>query len=68
MTESHKHFITNRFPEVAGRVCTLAEYSGAEGADIPDPYGAELEYYRRVAENIKKRLQQVLFKLKHSHI
>lgn len=64
MTEAHKEAILRRYPEIRGKVFTLAEFSGVEGAfDVDDPIGSSTEEYRRVAKQIDCYLDGVMRKL-----
>lgn len=49
MTSRHKEYIVKLWPERAGQVHTLMEYSRM-GADVPDPFGGSLEHYERTAD------------------
>ncbi|MDI3481501.1 MAG: protein arginine phosphatase [Tepidanaerobacteraceae bacterium] len=67
MTKSHKDYILDRFPKAKGRVFVLEEFSsgqsGDENVDIPDPYGGNEDTYRRVADEIRQKLKNVLERL-----
>lgn len=66
MTKAHKDFILNKFPETKGRVFVLEEFAGGrsdEESDIADPFGKDEETYRKVAREIKGKLQKVLERL-----
>jgi len=55
MTGSHKQAIQTYFPEAREKVYTLREFVGVEGyADIADPYGGDLDAYRRCAVEIEE--------------
>jgi protein-tyrosine-phosphatase len=64
MTKSHKEMILHYFPATADKVYTLREYVGVEGmVDIADPFGGEVEEYRRCAEEIEESLERLYIKL-----
>ena len=57
MTSAHKaYLISNGFP--SGKVFTLAEMAGEVG-DISDPYGLDLDAYKKTAEEIDKYIQKI---------
>lgn len=53
MTKQHKNFI-ERFSEnnVSNKVFTLKEYVKANGVDISDPYGGDIDVYKSCAEEL----------------
>ncbi len=67
MTKSHKDFIINKFPDTKGRVFVLGEFADTSCADddidIDDPFGRDEEVYRKVAEQIKSKLQHIINRL-----
>ncbi|MGG1658666.1 low molecular weight protein arginine phosphatase [Brevibacillus sp. NRS-1366] len=66
MTHSHKHAITAYFPAAMAKVHTLREFVGVEGlGDIADPFGGELQDYRRCAEEIEESLDMLSELLLH---
>ncbi|MDK2888653.1 MAG: protein arginine phosphatase [Thermoanaerobacter sp.] len=62
MTAGHKKLIQDRFPDLAGKVFTLAEFAGRDG-DVPDPFGAPVEVYRRCAGELRELISLVLDRL-----
>ena len=57
MTASHKaYLIANGQP--SEKIFTLAEMAGETG-DIPDPYGLDLDAYKKTAEEIDKYIQKI---------
>lgn len=60
MTENHKDLIKAVAPEV--KVYLLKEYAklDEDDMDIPDPYGGDLEIYRKSLEAIEKALLNVV--------
>ncbi len=59
MGAAHKAALDKFAP---GRVFTLAEFAGASG-DIRDPYGGDLETYKKCAEDIYGLLENAADKL-----
>lgn len=51
MTASHKQMILAAMPDIKDKVVTLGEWSGA-GGDVRDPFGGDLDCYRRCLEQI----------------
>ena len=57
MTASHKaYLIANGLP--SGKVFTLAELAGESG-DISDPYGQDLDTYKKTAAEINELVQKI---------
>ncbi len=64
MTKTQKYLLLAMFPQMAKQIFTLKEYIGAkENIDIEDPYGNDLDRYRKSAEEIEKCLNPLLNKL-----
>ncbi len=57
MTQNHKNYIMEQWPEVKERVYTLAELAG-EATDIVDPFGQNQEIYNLCAKEIEKMLKK----------
>jgi len=69
MTSSHKHAIQAYFPAATPKVYTLREFIGVEGfGDIADPFGGELQDYRRCAEEIEESLDRLAAMLLHPRL
>jgi protein-tyrosine phosphatase len=65
MEERQRDHIRKTDPEAAPKVFTLNEYVGESG-DIVDPYGSELDNYRKTYGIIEERILKLLNKLKNS--
>lgn len=53
MTYQHKDFVRKVSCDINNnRIFTLKEYTKADGTDISDPYGGDLEVYRKCAEEL----------------
>lgn len=65
MTGDHLRKLTARFPDAKGKVFKLTEYAQCfGGGDIDDPFGQDEEIYRRVLEDIRVCLKNLISKLK----
>jgi protein-tyrosine phosphatase len=60
MTREHRDFLLSELPELAGRIQLLH----AQGGDIDDPVGCDLETYRQTAGSIEKHLDALLDELR----
>jgi len=58
MTAAQKQVILTAMPEAAAKVFTLPEYAREEG-DVLDPYGADVDVYRRTAAAIAGFLRKI---------
>lgn len=59
MTRHHKQRLLEMYPEQAGKIFALSEYSGIEG-DIEDPIGLGLEAYEACARDLEQHLRKIL--------
>ena len=55
--------ILNKFPEVKDKIYVLKEYVSNTLEDVCDPYGGDLEVYRKSAKEIKESLEKLIHKL-----
>jgi protein-tyrosine-phosphatase len=58
MTHRHVQSITHLFPRAGGKTCTLLSFVEND-ADVPDPYGGELEEYQSCFELMKPALDRL---------
>lgn len=69
MTRSHKQTVLQMNPSLSGKVYTLKEYTGymfrPDDLDISDPWGYDMDIYRRCAEEISSCIQILIEKLKN---
>jgi len=63
MTKNHKEEILKVMPEIRDKVYTLKEYAGYGEVDILDPYGGDIEVYRKAADDIEDALRKILDKI-----
>jgi protein-tyrosine-phosphatase len=67
MTGRHKDQILMQWPNLAGRVFTLGEYSGTgagAGADLADPFGGALADYEATAAALEIHLKAVVERIR----
>ena len=63
MTRAHRDALRTRFPALAGRIFTLAEYAGT-GSDLSDPFGGSLGVYEQTARALEDVLQAVVERIR----
>lgn len=64
MTEGQKRALQAMAPEGRDKIHTLAEFAGMPGADVPDPFGADIAMYRRTADRLEDMLRRVWEKIR----
>lgn len=65
-TLTHKLLVLKMYPKLEGKVFTMKEYIGAEPgltSDISDPWGYDLEMYRKCATEISDTVDKIVDKL-----
>ena len=60
MTRRQKKFLVSLFPEYSFKIHTLLQYSGIGSGDIYDPYGKDIEEYRKVFDKIKNAVDKIV--------
>jgi len=61
MTESHRAYLHDYFPEVAAKVCLIKSFGTSKvPADISDPYGGSLNIYRKTRDEIERALSDLI--------
>jgi len=65
MTNSHKKFIAERFPEHTGKVYTIYEYASGEPYDVADPFGQTAEDYIKCFNELWALIEQLAEKVKN---
>jgi protein arginine phosphatase len=63
MTERHRATLQKVAPVLAGKIYTLKGYLGLSG-DVPDPYGGDIEEYRRTKEELRCLVERLAAKIK----
>lgn len=65
MTRAHKAHILNIIPDAKEKVFTLVEYAtNDQEGDISDPFGYDLETYKRCRDEIIKYLEMAVKKIR----
>lgn len=62
MTLAHKSALAFKYPYVEGKIHTLMEYVG-RNEDIVDPFGGDIDVYRRSAAQIREAVKRLFLKL-----
>jgi protein arginine phosphatase len=64
MTGSHKNVILQQYPETAGKVFTLKEFTGeAYDVDVVDPFGGSVEIYQETYQELDKLITKAIEKM-----
>jgi protein arginine phosphatase len=67
MTGSHKNAILQQYPDSAGKVFTLKEFTGEKYAvDVVDPFGGNLAIYQDTFNELDKLIKQAIEKIQSS--
>jgi protein arginine phosphatase len=67
MTGSHKNAILQQYPDSAGKVFTLKEFTGEKYAvDVVDPFGGNLAIYQETFQELDKLIKQAIEKIQSS--
>lgn len=61
LDQTHSSWISNRFPQLRGRVHKLLKWS--EDRDVADPYGFPRSAFEKAAEDIRQGIEDWLGKL-----
>lgn len=60
MGRAHKIFLIDKYPEKADKIFLLNEYAFNIIEDIEDPFGRDLENYKKVRDEIYKAILQII--------
>ncbi len=64
MTKMHKRTVLQRFPQLAGRVVLINEFSSLHPReDVPDPFGMSLDVYRSIRDEIEAAMPDLVLHL-----
>ncbi|MEN6444977.1 MAG: Sua5/YciO/YrdC/YwlC family protein [Candidatus Cloacimonas sp.] len=67
MEEKQRDILRNTYPNCQQRIMTLNEIVGEKG-DIDDPFGSNLDCYKKTCEIIEDRLQRLIGLLKNNKL
>lgn len=59
MGHSHKSFIEEKYEESKGKIFTLLEFVYGFKSDIVDPYGGDLNMYRKTRDEIYQAIREM---------
>ena len=65
MTNSHKNYLLNEFPQYDEKIYTLYEYCAGTDGDISDPFGGDRSDYYGCFGQLKELIGMLTEKLKH---
>ena len=61
MTEAHRYYVLESFPEVGNRVCLINSFGTSKvPADVSDPFGGSLNIYKRTRDEIDRALTDLI--------
>jgi len=63
MTSSQRDHILNRFAAKYAYIYTLGEFTGDEAGEVLDPYGQDIETYRRSLSQLKLLVDKLINKI-----
>ena len=63
MTSSQRDNILDRFPHKSAYIYTLGEFTGDEAGEVLDPYGQDIETYRRSLSQLKLLVDRLIDKI-----
>lgn len=68
MTNGHKNFLSANFLNAADKIFTLASFSDNPNYDIIDPFGGDIEIYKKCAMEIFTLIEIIAAKIKSGGI
>ena len=63
MTSRQRDYLLEWFPAAAAQIFTLSEFTGDASGEVIDPYGQDLQAYRRSSAQIKYLVDRLLNKI-----
>ena len=63
MTDGHRREIERRFPEAAAKVRLVKSFGAAPAEDVADPFGASVDAYRHIRDELVQALGDFLLYL-----
>ncbi|MCU9613309.1 low molecular weight protein arginine phosphatase [Caldibacillus lycopersici] len=67
MTNSHKNYIIQQYPETNAKVYTIKEFVENDQGDVFDPYGGSLQNYRQTFNELQQLIDKLIIKLTADH-
>ena len=64
MTLSHQKYLRAFYPEYANKIFSISEYTGCK--DISDPYGGDINTYKKCASEIKNAVDMLIERIKQN--
>ena len=65
-TRGHKVLVLQLYPNLSDKVYTMKEFIGDENDNIGDPWGYDIETYRKCAQEIGQVIDKIIEKLKNN--
>jgi len=59
MAKSHKQYLLSHYPKYRDKIYTLYEYSQNIDKDVDDPYGCDLETYKKCCSEIYDCIKEI---------
>ena len=63
MTKDHKQMILQHYPDLKEKVYTLEEYTNGIQEDVKDPWGYDIEIYRKCSRQIYQAIEKLVDKI-----
>lgn len=63
-TRGHKNLVLQLYPKLSDKVFTMKEFAGDRDYDIGDPWGYDIETYKKCAAEIVQVIDKIIEKLK----
>lgn len=63
MTEGHRANLLATYPQFAHKITRLHEFATGEPRDVFDPYGGDVEVYRKTFNELQQAIEQIIRKI-----
>lgn len=63
MTEGHRANLLAAYPQHANKIIRLHEFATGESRDVFDPYGGDVEVYRKTFNELQQAIEQIIRKI-----
>lgn len=60
MSQSHRDYIIELYPEIKSRVASVYEFAGQEHQEISDPFGGGVDVYRACRDELRQILGRAI--------